>query len=89
MLKAVAEFAGGWNVGEIPPEDYARKLRVLRSHCQDVGTDFEHIEKSLETIVLISDKEEELQRVVNWSNWFAGIQSETKEMKPAIGNLST
>ena len=88
VLRAVAEFADGWNVGEIPPEDYARKLQVLRSHCQEVGTNFERMEKSLETVVLISDKEEELHRVVDWSNWFAGIQSETKEMKPAKGDLS-
>ncbi len=88
VLKAVAEFADGWNVGEISPEEFAGKLQVLRSHCQDAGTDFDRIEKSLETIVLISDKAEELQRVVSWSNWFAGIQSETKEMKPARGDLS-
>ncbi len=87
LLNVVAKYADGWNVGEIRPEEYARKLNVLRAHCNSHGTDYDHIEKSLETIVLISERPEDLERIVRWSNWFAAVQAETKEMKPATGNL--
>lgn len=89
VLKAVAKYADGWNVGETPPEEYARKLDVLRSHCNSLGTDYEHIEKSLETLVLISERADDLEKVVKWSNWFALVQAETTEMKPATGDLDS
>jgi len=87
VLKTVAKYADGWNVGEIPPEEYAHKLRVLRDHCNRLGTDYDRIEKSLETVLLITDKPEDLEKVVEWSNWFAGVQAEIKKMKPATGTL--
>jgi len=87
LLNTTAKYADGWNVGEIHPEEYARKLNVLRAHCNSHGTDYDHIEKSLETIVLISEKPEDLEKTVRWSNWFATVQAETREMKPATGNL--
>jgi len=87
VLRAIAKYADGWNAGEIPPDEYKRKLGVLREHCQSLGTSYEHIEKSLETVLVISDKKSDLEKVVKWSNWFAQVQAETKEMKPATGDL--
>jgi len=88
ILKAIARYADGWNVDEISPKEYARKLEVLRGYCDSVGTDCERIDKSLETIILISDKKEELQRVVEWSKWYAGIQAEYGTSAPAQGDLA-
>jgi alkanesulfonate monooxygenase SsuD/methylene tetrahydromethanopterin reductase-like flavin-dependent oxidoreductase (luciferase family) len=88
VLKAIAKYADAWNIGEFSPEEYARKLRVLRSHCESAGTDYERVEKSLETVLLITDKKKDLARVVEWSNWFAKIQGEySEEEKPAVGGL--
>ena len=65
-LKVVAKYANIWNIDEVTPNEYAGKLKVLRSHCNSVGTDFAKIEKSLENYVLISDKSQDLDQVVNW-----------------------
>jgi alkanesulfonate monooxygenase SsuD/methylene tetrahydromethanopterin reductase-like flavin-dependent oxidoreductase (luciferase family) len=87
VLRAVAKYADGWNAGEIPPDEYEHKLGVLRAHCQSLGTNEAHIEKSFETCLVITEKEADLERVVKWSNWYAEVQAETKEMKPPTGDL--
>jgi len=87
VLKTVAKYADGWNVDEISPEEFARKLAVLHAHCRSLGTDYDRIVKSLENFVLISDKAEDLERVVSWSNWAADAQAEYGESKPVVGHL--
>ena len=86
-LRIVAQYADGWNVGQISPEEYVRKLDVIRAHCSSVGTDYSRIEKSFEAFLLITDKPSDLENVVKWSNWFAEVEAETKEGKPAVGTL--
>jgi alkanesulfonate monooxygenase SsuD/methylene tetrahydromethanopterin reductase-like flavin-dependent oxidoreductase (luciferase family) len=86
-LNLVAKYADAWNIDEVTPAEYSAKLKVLRSHCSSAGTDFDHIEKSLENFILITEKEEELTKVVEWSNWAAeSVQSEYGN-RPAIGTL--
>lgn len=38
-LRFVAEYAQHWNVPSGTPEDFVRKLGILREHCADVGRD--------------------------------------------------
>ena len=38
-LRIAAQFADGWNVPFIAPEDFARKRAVLHRHCDDVNRD--------------------------------------------------
>lgn len=38
-LRIAAQYADGWNVPFIAPEEFARKRDVLRRHCEDVGRD--------------------------------------------------
>jgi len=87
VLRAIAKYADGWNAGEIPPDEYVHKLGVLHAHCESLGTSYEHIEKSFETCLVITDKEADLERVVKWSNWYSQVQAETTEMKPPTGDL--
>jgi alkanesulfonate monooxygenase SsuD/methylene tetrahydromethanopterin reductase-like flavin-dependent oxidoreductase (luciferase family) len=87
ILKVVAKYADAWNIDEVTPEEYARKLEVLRLHCSSVGTDYEHIEKSLENFILITEKKEELMKVAEWSTWASNsIQSEY-DNRPIVGKL--
>jgi alkanesulfonate monooxygenase SsuD/methylene tetrahydromethanopterin reductase-like flavin-dependent oxidoreductase (luciferase family) len=67
LLKAVAKYADGWNIDEVPPDGYAHKLEVIRDHCKAVGTNYGRIEKTLETYLLISDKPEHQQRLLDWT----------------------
>ena len=38
-LRIAAQYADGWNVPFISPEEFARKRGVLHQHCEDVGRD--------------------------------------------------
>lgn len=38
-LRIVARHADGWNVPFVSPEQFARKLAVLRGHCEAIGRD--------------------------------------------------
>jgi alkanesulfonate monooxygenase SsuD/methylene tetrahydromethanopterin reductase-like flavin-dependent oxidoreductase (luciferase family) len=47
MLRLVAQQADWWNYGG-GPEAYARKLAVLRTHCEAVGRDIDTIVKTVQ-----------------------------------------
>ncbi len=59
-LRLVALHADGWNVPFIPPEEWARKAKVLDEHCADVGRDPADIVKTVN--VGMAFTEEELTR---------------------------
>ncbi|MFW6174929.1 MAG: TIGR03560 family F420-dependent LLM class oxidoreductase [Chloroflexota bacterium] len=65
-LRMTAEHADAWNVPALAPEEYTRKLGVLRGHCEDVGRDYGEIEKTMETRVLVADGRESTDRLVDW-----------------------
>jgi F420-dependent oxidoreductase-like protein len=59
-LRIAAQYADGWNVPFIPPEEWARKAGVLAEHCATVGRDPAAITKSVN--VGMAFTEEELRR---------------------------
>ena len=38
-LRIAAQYADGWNIPFVAPEEFARKRDVLHRHCEDVGRD--------------------------------------------------
>ena len=87
LLLNVAKYADAWNIDETTPAEYCEKLEKLRSLCSTTGTEFSHIEKSLENFILITENKEEIMKVAEWSNWVAAsIQSEY-DNKPVAGKL--
>ncbi len=44
----MARYADWWNIGTSKPDHYARKLDVLRKHCDDVGRDLNTIVKTVQ-----------------------------------------
>lgn len=58
-LGIVARHADGWNVPFVSPEDYARKIAVLRAHCDVAGRDPGEIEKTVN--VGLSWREDDLE----------------------------
>jgi F420-dependent oxidoreductase-like protein len=53
-LRLVARYADACNVFGTDPDHLAHKFGVLRRHCEDVGRDYDSVEKTLLTTVAIS-----------------------------------
>jgi alkanesulfonate monooxygenase SsuD/methylene tetrahydromethanopterin reductase-like flavin-dependent oxidoreductase (luciferase family) len=67
-LRVVAKYADWWNIPGGTLENYARKLAVLRQHCEEVGRDFETIVKSWSAeAVAVAATEEEARRIAGAS----------------------
>jgi len=62
-LKAVAEVADRWNVPMVSPEEYAHKLGVLEGYCEEFGTDYDAIQKTVLQKVVIRDSAEAAHEV--------------------------
>jgi F420-dependent oxidoreductase-like protein len=59
-LRIAAQYADGWNVPFIPPDQWAHKAKVLDAHCERLGRDPKEITKTVN--VGMAFTEEELQR---------------------------
>jgi alkanesulfonate monooxygenase SsuD/methylene tetrahydromethanopterin reductase-like flavin-dependent oxidoreductase (luciferase family) len=42
-LALVARYADWWNFNSVPVEEYARKLAILKQHCERLGRDISEI----------------------------------------------
>ncbi len=58
-LKAVAAYADRWNAGGLP-EDYRRKLGILKKYCSQIGRDYESIDKTYYSSMDLYDNEDDL-----------------------------
>ena len=56
-LRVVAEHADRWN-GGWGVENYEHKLDVLKQHCQNVGRDFDDIEKTYTSAIFVAESTE-------------------------------
>lgn len=54
-LRLVAQYADACNLFPTSPAEMAHKLDVLRRHCDDVGRDYDEIQKTLTAMTLPSD----------------------------------
>jgi alkanesulfonate monooxygenase SsuD/methylene tetrahydromethanopterin reductase-like flavin-dependent oxidoreductase (luciferase family) len=64
-LRTVAKYADMWNGGGDLPT-VARKIEILRQHCEDVGRDPAEIELTVGYKPTIRDTEPEAHEVVEW-----------------------
>ena len=61
-LRVVARLADRSNFGG-KPEEYTHKCEVLQRHCDDVGRDYDEIEKTWSPEVFVRETEDELRAV--------------------------
>jgi F420-dependent oxidoreductase-like protein len=61
-LRVVARFADRSNFGG-NPDEFTHKCEVLEQHCQDVGRDYDEIEKTWSPEVFVRDTEDELRAI--------------------------
>jgi len=62
-LRLVAQYAQACNL--FPGPELARKLDVLRGHCEAVGRDYDEIEKTVYFIYDVGEKGEKAAQVVD------------------------
>jgi alkanesulfonate monooxygenase SsuD/methylene tetrahydromethanopterin reductase-like flavin-dependent oxidoreductase (luciferase family) len=60
-MKVAARFADIWNNSAGQQSNLARKVEVLRRHCEDVGRDPAAVQISQQTLVLITEKQDEVE----------------------------
>jgi F420-dependent oxidoreductase-like protein len=61
-LKLVAQYADACNINNHDNAELARKLAILRSHCEQVGRDYNEIRRTVEYSVAIDRDENEALR---------------------------
>jgi alkanesulfonate monooxygenase SsuD/methylene tetrahydromethanopterin reductase-like flavin-dependent oxidoreductase (luciferase family) len=88
VLRTVAKCADAWNVAEVSPDEFARKFEALHSYCNQEHRDFDNIGKSVENLLLVTEREADLQRVVEWSKTFAGIEAEEGDHQPRVETVA-
>ncbi|MGH9127357.1 MAG: LLM class F420-dependent oxidoreductase [Acidimicrobiales bacterium] len=68
-LRLVAKYAQACNL--FPSPDLARKLEVLRGHCEAEGTDYDAIEKTATTRFDVGDQGEKVDELIGQLRWMA------------------
>jgi F420-dependent oxidoreductase-like protein len=71
-LRLVAEYGDACNLfAMVPPDELARLLNVLRKHCEDVGRDYDDIEKTC--LAMIPPNEFSNENFIEHCKGLAGI----------------
>lgn len=67
-LKLVAQYADACNINNQDNANLARKLGILREHCQNVGRDYNEIRRTVEYSVALDRDEDEALRKAQQRN---------------------
>jgi probable F420-dependent oxidoreductase len=65
LLRIVADLADAWNAVGLSLDEYARKVEVLRSLCEDAGRKLNTIERSYYGTCLVGSNENEFRESFN------------------------
>lgn len=78
LLRTVAAYADVWNiVGGIPPQEYQRKVKIIRKYCEEIKRDPKTIRLSWQGRFIIgNDEAEVLEKVRRFSNTNGMTQDE-------------
>jgi alkanesulfonate monooxygenase SsuD/methylene tetrahydromethanopterin reductase-like flavin-dependent oxidoreductase (luciferase family) len=63
LLRVVAQHADWWNYGFRELALYAHKQEVLKSHCREVGRDYDEIVQVVRLGILIAETERDVERL--------------------------
>jgi alkanesulfonate monooxygenase SsuD/methylene tetrahydromethanopterin reductase-like flavin-dependent oxidoreductase (luciferase family) len=64
-LRIAARYADAWNVDYVKPEDFGRKLAILKDHCRDLGRDPESIAPSYFGLISVNRDPDKVVRVLS------------------------
>ena len=83
-LRTVARYGDIANVSGTPAE-IKHKFEVLEQHCQDVGRNPSEIERSIQTPVVVTDREDLADRVAAGFGGMRGLSAEDARREFPIG----
>ncbi len=75
-LRLVAKYADAVNIPGAPPDEYKRKMGILREHCEREGRNYDEIERSVLTMMAFnkdSSPDQVVQRLGAYAE--AGVQT--------------
>jgi F420-dependent oxidoreductase-like protein len=84
-LRAVAQWADGWNTFFMPLDDYRHKLDVLATHCRSVGRDPADIRKSLVVQAVVGRNEAALAERLARLGGSRGVSAEEMRSRAIVG----
>lgn len=61
-LALVARYADWWNFNSVPLEEYARKLGILKHHCERIGRNLSDIKLTYLSTISVSEDSAQVQR---------------------------
>jgi len=65
MLRITGRLADGWLPTNMPPEEYARRLGIIRDAAGEAGRDFGPFTPALWAYTVVADNHEESHRILN------------------------
>ncbi len=84
-LKLVAKYANGCNVGGGNPEVIRQKLAVLRSHCEQLGRDYNTIDRSTGLTIHLIEPGDDPEKATAQARTQSGVSYEEYVRGTAVG----
>jgi F420-dependent oxidoreductase-like protein len=89
-LKLVAQYGDACNVGNLTPEEIARKFAILRQHCENVGRDYNTIQRTILLNCAIAETDEKALEKATRANYARNTQgAEYLRTRALVGTPET
>lgn len=85
-LRVAAQYADGWNLPFISPEEWARKSGILTAHCEDVGRDPKAVTRTV-NVGIAKDDDDLRQQFANIAEFVRPgvLMGEGQELVDRVG----
>lgn len=72
-LKLVAQYGDACNIGYLEPEATARKFEIMRKHCEDVGRNYNDIQRTIMLNCSIAETDEQAYQRAQAANFARNV----------------
>ena len=84
-LKMVAQLGDACNIGHLDPEGLARKLAILKQHCDDVGRDYNSIRRTVLYNCAIAESDQEALAIAERGTYTRSVPPEQLRERALVG----
>src|SRR5437016_5348391 len=72
-LKLVAQYGDACNIGHLEPEATARKFEIMRKHCENVGRNYDDIQRTIMLNCSIAETDEQAYQRAQAANFARNV----------------